>query len=597
MDQIDPEISWLISENERLKTQLNELRERKSSSEENNLRSALDAVPALISFVDRNEVYQFNNSRYEEWFGAERALLRGRPVVEVIGEKAYKRTSPLLQQAFDGKSVRHISQIKRADGQDCTVETSFVPHRDGHGSVSGCYILAIDVTERKRSEDALHKAKMEADAAAEQARAANAAKSNFLAIMSHEIRTPMNGVLGMADILSGTDLSAAQYEIVRTLKESGNSLMDLLNDILDLSKIEAGGVELENRNFSVGELLKSTHALWSHSAQDKGLSFSIRNDVTGNDLVRGDRNRLRQILNNLIGNAIKFTSRGQVELHVADCTGPPGKVGLRFEVRDSGIGIPENQIDKIFDPFIQADSSTTRNYGGTGLGLPICKNLAELLGGKIGVESTPENGSKFWVTISLDQSTAETVREKQPDELATTTVPAKDLGALRILVAEDNQLNQKIISWMLAPLKCQFDIVASGEEAVAAAQRSSYDLVLMDIQMPNMDGVVATEKIRAIDGALGRIPIIAMTANAMQGDREKYLDAGMTDYVSKPIDQRELFSTITRCVDIAMPDFVDHAVHKDSGAQKDSEPLCDETAPEKNDVMDDFGALLDTAGS
>jgi signal transduction histidine kinase/ActR/RegA family two-component response regulator len=418
-----------------------------------------------------------------------------------------------------------------------------------------------DVTESKRAENALQQAKEAAEAAAALAHEANAAKSNFLAIMSHEIGTPMNGVLGMADILSGTNLTPEQREFIGTLKESGNSLMDLLNDILDLSKIEAGGVELENQNFSVRYFLRSTSSLWSHSAQEKGLSFSIENTVTDNDFVLGDRNRLRQIVNNLIGNAIKFTSVGGIDLIVSDTLGPDGKVLLRIEVQDTGIGIPQAQTAKIFDPFIQADSSTTRTYGGTGLGLAICKNLVGLLGGEIGLESAANRGSTFWFTVLLKPGAKEKTKHILQDETQTTSIETHDTRTLKILIAEDNYLNQQIISWMLAPLNSQFDLVQNGLEAVAAVMRSSYDLVLMDIQMPEMDGVEATKQIRSIRGAVGKTPIIAMTANAMQGDREKYLDIGMTDYVAKPIDQRELLSTITRCAETAMPEIGAHPVN------------------------------------
>ena len=414
--------------------------------------------------------------------------------------------------------------------------------------------INIDVTEIHQREQELIVAKTEAENAAKQAKAADKSKSRFIANMSHEIRTPMNGVLGMADLLSRTPLTHEQGEFVETLKESGQNLLNLLNDILDLSKIEAGRVELEDQNFSISELLKSTNTFWGHAAQDKGLAFSILNSVSENDVICGDRNRLRQIINNLLGNAIKFTAEGKIEVRATEEATTENSVKLRFEVHDSGIGISEEKRETVFSPFTQADSSTTRQYGGTGLGLTICQDLVGILGGEIGVESSPGNGAIFWFTISAKKGDPKKVRSNFTNEFPAPTQPATDNDrTLRLLIAEDNFLNQRIISWMLAPLNCQFDIVSNGLEAVAAINRSTYDLILMDVQMPEMDGVEATKQIRTLAGPDGQIPIIAMTANAMQGDREKFLEAGMTDYVSKPVDQRELLGTIARRATGSMP--------------------------------------------
>ena len=450
-------------------------------------------------------------------------------------------------------------------------------------------IILRDVGIENAARDELLSAKLGAEAA-------NRTKSEFLATMSHEIRTPMNGVLGMADLLARTDLTPQQDDFVQTIRESGRSLLDLLNDILDLSKIEAGRMELEAEHFSFAEFLISTKALWARSAQDEGLEFSIQNNSADTDVFQSDRTRLRQVLNNLIGNAIKFTNDGTIDVCVDSFPRDDGRLDLRFEVRDTGIGVSEEQKEKLFQPFTQADSSTTRQYGGTGLGLTISKNLVELLGGEIGLESVPGKGSTFWFSVPVEQGDAAKVVKNLASTSPTNTEQTEHENALHILIAEDNDINQKVVSWMLAPLNCQFDLVENGLEAVAAVARSEYDLVLMDVQMPEMDGIEVTRQIRSMAGAKGKIPIIAMTANAMKGDREKYLEAGMSDYVPKPIDQRELLSAITRSTGVPMPD-IDETAAAAPASDISNQPLSDEAVEEIRDLIGNLDDLLNGTGS
>ena len=394
-------------------------------------------------------------------------------------------------------------------------------------------------------------ARREAEVARDEAKVASRVKSEFIATMSHEIRTPMNGVLGMASALLGGKLSREQRDQVQVIKDSGESLLELLNDILDLSKIEAGRFMLEPSDFSLGQLLGSVDALWASRAQAKGLAFKMDLEPSVADAIHADKKRLRQVLVNLISNAVKFTTEGEVRVSLSAIRAQSGV--LLFKVSDSGIGISEAYRAKLFDPFQQGDTSTTRRYGGTGLGLAISKHLVEMMGGELGVESEPGHGSTFWFTIAAEPASSEGLLKGGEDETLDVALP--QVGrTLRILAAEDNHINQLVLRSVLKPLNCTIDIVVNGVEAVAAAQAERYDLVLMDVQMPEMDGLTATRRIRALSGEAARVPIIALTANAMKGDRERYLAGGMNDYVAKPVNPQELFGAILRCCDNAPRD-------------------------------------------
>ncbi len=321
--------------------------------------------------------------------------------------------------------------------------------------VPAIFVIVRDISERRRAEAELH-------AASRRAEAANRSKSDFLASMSQEIRTPMNGILGMVTSLLGTDISPEQRDSVQVIKESGESLLDLLNDILDLSKIEAGRIELEVVDCSVASLLETAAALWQSRALAKGIGFAIRNRATDSDIIRADGGRIRQILFNLIGNAIKFTADGEVEVVVESLPRDDDVIGLRFEIRDTGIGLTPDQQAGLFQPFSQGDSSTTRKYGGTGLGLSISKQLAELLGGEIGVDSTLGEGSTFWFTVVAERGDPAAAAGAEFEDAPAYAPDAATGKTLRVLVAEDNQINQKVITVLLAPLDCRIDFVGNG---------------------------------------------------------------------------------------------------------------------------------------
>jgi signal transduction histidine kinase/ActR/RegA family two-component response regulator len=430
------------------------------------------------------------------------------------------------------------------------VERRVAVHASGNGMYEqelahGMVIHAIErrtpdggVVSVTRDITAAERALARAKAAAE---AANESKSQFLAAMSHEIRTPLNGVLGMNGLLLNTALTAEQRRYAELIRSSGQTLLTVINDILDLAKIEAGRMELEITEFDPSATLDEVVSLLSVRAQAKGLTMdlSMPPDLPG--ALRGDASRLRQVLFNLIGNALKFTERGSVNVDVSHRPVPDDRVELTIAVHDTGIGIAPEAMPKLFDRFMQADARTARRYGGTGLGLAISREIVDLMGGRIEVDSAVGVGSTFRVVVPMSRGDAERLARAE-----STLHASSDIGGLRILVAEDNGVNQILIKAILDQMGHYSDIVGNGIEALRQVQAGRYDLVLMDIQMPEMDGEAATRAIRELPSGVASIPIIAMTANAMVEHREAYLSSGMDDYVSKPISSKALAAAIAR---------------------------------------------------
>ncbi|MBI4990018.1 MAG: response regulator [Rhodocyclales bacterium] len=404
------------------------------------------------------------------------------------------------------------------------------------------YIVFSNARRYERMTKESIRLRLEIEQSREAAEAASRAKSQFLANMSHEIRTPMNGILGMAELLLDTPLSERQRRYLEALYRSGESLLDIINDILDFSKIEAGKLELAPSDFSLHAAVREAGEAFSERASRKGLTLACRIDGAVPDAVHGDAVRLRQILNNLIGNAIKFTEKGGVSVTVAP--GPQG--ALRFSVSDTGIGIAEEARALIFDAFAQADISHSRRYGGTGLGLSISKQLIELMGGRIGLESTPGQGSTFWFDVSLAPA-AQAVAGSGP------AAAPRALPRLHghVLLAEDNAVNEVVAGAMLESFGLRVSVAQNGRQALEALAAQAFDVVLMDCQMPEMDGFEATRRIRQREREKGvplpsRQPIVAVTANAIEGDRDRCLAAGMDDYLSKPFNKADLHALLSR---------------------------------------------------
>lgn len=376
------------------------------------------------------------------------------------------------------------------------------------------------------------------------------ARSLFLANMSHEIRTPMNGIIGMVDILKKTKLAEDQRDYLAIIESSGDSLLSIINDLLDYSKLEAGKLELENIPFMLSHELNNVFRMLDVLARKKDITLSLEIDEMTPDFLTGDPVRLKQIIINLVNNAIKFTHVGGVTIKV-DPQRLKGKksIILQFEITDTGIGISEDGKKALFQSFSQADKSTTRKFGGTGLGLVICKNLVEMMGGEIGVESVLGKGSTFWFTAVFDIIAEDVYQLAVQDETTDHLKKTEFNKRLKILLAEDNKINQKVASAILSKMGHVVDIANNGKEAVDLYRGSNYDIIFMDIQMPEMDGMEATLKIREFEEAenkVKKIPIIALTANAMEKDREKYLGAGMDDYISKPFKSEELVPVFIR---------------------------------------------------
>ena len=703
---------------------------------ERRLRIIMDQIPVTVSYIDAALHYRYINRAQELWLGTPASEVNGKPVRDLVGPKVWTDIEPKLQAAMAGEQVpleRH--RIDR-NGNPVWHSGRHVPDVSDDGTVVGVYTVFFDITQRALAEQQLLQRETELRQAMEAAENASRAKSEFLANMSHEIRTPMNGVLGLTELLLETDLDAQQRPYVETVRSSGEALLSIINDILDFSKIEAGKLETETLDYDLYQAVEDVVQLLAPRAHAKQLELACRIDERVPTALRGDPYRLRQVLTNLVGNAVKFTDSGEVLVDVQQFDANT----MRICVHDTGIGIPAEVGGRLFKAFEQADGSTTRRFGGTGLGLAICRSLVELMGGEIGVDSginsTAGDGSTFWFTLPIVpadsapqvasprtlnhrrvlviddnatnrdilehhlraggmqcatacdgveglamlrqaqqqgvpfdvavvdmkmprmdgismsaavrrdpllanvrlvlatslHSTDEMARARQAGVDAYLSKPVRRLelyralstslggeGAetraarpgsadkqvirARALLAEDNGVNQVVARNMLKALGCDYLIVANGQEALEAIQREHFDIVLMDCQMPVMDGYAASRAIRiwqasqtGPDGQPPRTPIVALTANALVGDAQLCLDAGMDDHLAKPYSRHQLATIMVRWLPAALVQS-QPAASADSRATAAVAPpratMLDQAALDNIRALDDDGAVLD----
>ncbi|MGI9509751.1 MAG: response regulator [Geminicoccaceae bacterium] len=512
--------------------------ERLKASEQEARQLALVAENAndVVVITDGDGVALWVNRAFTELTGYSKDEILGRKPGRLLqGPESDRDAVQDIRQALAaGKRIRtEIVNYTKA-GQAFWIDIDIAPVFDDHGQIMNFISIERDITERK-------KLAQDRKIALAEAKQATKAKAQFLAMMSHEIRTPMNGVLGTIGLLDDMPMPEDQRVLVKTARESAEFLLTILNDILDFSKLEAGKMQLEEVPFDIADLLKGALELCAGQAQSKGLSLSIDLAPDVPRCIAGDPGRIRQMILNYLSNAVKFTDRGSVVIEVTARPESQGKVGLCFAVRDTGIGIPADKADRLFSDFNQVDSSIARRFGGTGLGLAITKLLAENMGGRVWFESTPGVGTTFYFAAPFEAADDSARHHASVQTGQDTCLRRQDL---RVLLAEDNRTNQMIAQAMLRRMGCSVDVAANGLEAVDAAAARPYDIILMDVQMPEMDGLEATRKIRCSPGPQSTLPIIALTANAMAGDKEECLETGMNDFVSKPIAQPDLIAVI-----------------------------------------------------
>lgn len=487
-------------------------------------QTVLDSLPNIYCILDAEGRFLHWNNKAAEVTGYSAEEFQQMNVLLMYAEKDRERIFARMHEAFEKGEASIEAELLTKDGR-------MIPYLitgkrvviDGKAYVSG---LGTDLTEQRQREQELQKAHQKAEEA-------NRAKSEFLGNMSHEIRTPLNSIIGLSNLLLDAGLGGKQRDFLEKICQSGHHLLGIVSDILDFSKIEAGQLKIEQIDFKLSEVVAKLEHLLADRAAEKNLRLSFTTDPSIFKVLHGDPLRLGEILINYVDNAIKFTATGEIAVSARVTETGDGTQLLRFEVRDTGIGISPEELRRLFQPFQQADSSTTRKFGGTGLGLIICKRLAELMGGTAGVESRPGHGSTFWFTARLNEGSpnAQILRSASSDS------PSANRTSLRgkhILLAEDNLFNQLVACEMLGKGDAIVHTAQNGQEALEWLNKETFDCVLMDVQMPLMGGIEATQHIRS-NPAFARLPIIAMTANALSEDKDICLNAGMSDYITKPI--------------------------------------------------------------
>lgn len=535
--------------------QIQNITERKKSEaalieREHFLRTLSECLPGLVSYWGRDLRCHFANKNYEQWTGLPMSKLRGIHMRKLLGESLYANDQLLVQGVLGGETQRFERRKRKPDGSFADTLVHFIPDVL-YGHVEGFFALSTDVTELKMQQRELERMNNQLILRTEQAEAASKAKSTFLANMSHEIRTPMNAIMGMLQLIGDSELNPEQQSYLNKIGSAADVLLNVLNDVLDLSRVEANKLELDYVRFNLDELLGKTIDLFSYRAEEKDIRLYCTKSAECPVSLIGDRLRLAQILNNLLSNALKFTDRGHIHLEVKSMDG--GKK-LQFSVIDTGSGMTPEQAALLFQPFSQVDSSSSRKFGGAGLGLSICKSLSELMGGNIRVESEPDRGSVFTFTIAnkepsytLTQSEKDMLigdsRSKaEPVDLVSTRSTDQEkiaLTGIRILIADDHKLNRLVAGEMIRKAGGIVTLANDGQEAIDACKTENFDVILMDLQMPRVDGFQATSAILAMLGD-SCPPIIAVTASATEKDRQNILAAGMKEHLVKPFQKEDL---------------------------------------------------------
>jgi PAS domain S-box-containing protein len=542
--------------------QIRDITARKAAEEalhesESRYRMLLDTANEGIWTIDSEGRTDYVNRRMADLLGYEPEDMVGRPLYEFMDAAA--RRDAELYESRRRSGIREVHEFcfQRRDGEQLWALLATTPIPAANGGYSGALAMVTDITDRKRAEAALLREKVVAEQATR-------AKSEFLAHMSHEIRTPMNGIIGMTELLLDTGLTQEQREYLDMVMSSAESLLHIIDDILDFSQVEAGKLELDRRPFRIAESLSQPLKILGVRAAQKGLAYTFRvlPDVPVEAV--GDVGRIQQVLVNLVGNAIKFTEAGEVAVEVALTPGTEDEVALQFSVRDTGIGIAADRQSEIFEPFAQGDPSTTRRFGGSGLGLAISDRLVELMGGRIWIDSEPGRGTTVYFTARLGAVADAPQREATSagegasgpplEAEARQPVPEPASRVLRILLAEDNPVNRQLTVALLARRGHDVAVAENGRQALEALERDSFDLVLMDVQMPEMGGLEAVARIREREtGKDMHLPVIALTAHAMPRDRERCLAAGMDGYLAKPVRPAELYAAIEEALPFGGP--------------------------------------------
>ncbi len=525
---------------------------------------AIENLPDGITIFDRNGVPLLHNRMSEKRFPhLYEAFARGARHYREAIAYTVRQARPDFSDEQVAEQVERFNNYtdtgetyeqRTPDGR--IVQVTYRPMADGRKVA-----ISVDVTELRQREKELRKAQAAAVAASN-------AKSAFLANMSHEIRTPLNGILGMAQVLEMGNLSSDQRDQVQTILDSGRNLMALLNDVLDLSKIEAGKIAIVTADTDLIHTLRRLHRLWKPKAEEAGLEFYLSLDAELPQLLNFDAVRVRQCVSNLISNAIKFTSKGRVEVFVTAKKHPDGRYMVKIRVTDTGVGMNEETTQRLFRPFTQADESTSRKYGGTGLGLSITRSLAELMGGEATVRSEVGRGSEFTFTFLAGEAAPQHRIVSEGGSLTEdeSREALKDQN-LRLLLVDDHPINRQVASLFLRPFNMRIVEATNGKEALACLERETFDMMLLDVHMPVMDGAETIRTIRASGQAWANIPVIALTADAMTGDKERYLAMGMDSYLSKPIAERDLIAEVARVSAISPTHLAENRAAKITGDQ------------------------------